>query len=60
MAEVRRLYVPCDDLDKQSYLREYISAAMVNDEKPKTYFERMTIIKKKTGGGGDLKIGPRD
>ena len=40
MAEVRRMYVPSDDLDKQSYLREYINAAMVLGEKPETYFER--------------------
>ena len=45
MAEVRRMYVPSDDLDKQSYLREYINAAMVLGEKPETYFERMAIIR---------------
>ena len=40
MAEVRRMYVPSDDLDKQSFLREYFNAAMVPGEKPETYFER--------------------
>ena len=40
MAEVRRMYVPSDDLDKQSFLREYFNAAMVPGEKPETYCER--------------------
>ena len=34
MAEIRRHYVPSDDLDKQAYLREYINAEMVEGEEP--------------------------
>ena len=33
MVEIRRQYVPSDDLDKQSHLREYISVAMIDGEK---------------------------
>ena len=45
MAEIRRHYVPSDDLDKQAYLREYINAEMVEREEPALYFERMSIIR---------------
>ena len=34
MAEVRRMYVPSDDLDKQAHLRDYLNAAMVDGEQP--------------------------
>ena len=47
MAEIRRHYVPSDDLDKQAYLREYINAEMVEGEEPALYFERMSIIREK-------------
>ena len=39
MAEIRRMYVPNDDLDNQAYLREYVNTAMVPGEKPERYFE---------------------
>ena len=55
MAEVRRMYVPSDDLDKQSYLREYINATMVDGEKPEMYSERMCIIKEKLAEVGISK-----
>ena len=38
MAEIRRHYVPSDDLDKQACLREYINAEMVEGEEPALYF----------------------
>ena len=47
MAEIRRHYVPGDDLDKQAYLREYIIAEMVEGEEPALYFERMNISRGK-------------
>ena len=34
MTEVRRMFVPSNDLDKQSYVREYMNATMVDSEKP--------------------------
>lgn len=34
MAEIRRHYVPSDDLDKQAYLRDYLNAAMVEGGEP--------------------------
>ena len=45
MAEVRRHYVPSDDLDKQAYQREYINAHMKEGGDPTLYFERMSIIR---------------
>ena len=59
MTEVRRMYVPSDDLDRQSHLREYINAAMVPGEKPETYFRANDDNQGKTGGRGDPQIGPR-
>ena len=56
MAEMRRVYVPSDDLHKQSYLREYINAAMVDGEKPEMYVERMCIIKEKLAEVGMSKL----
>ena len=55
MAEIRRMYVPNDDLDNQAYLREYVNTAMVPGEKPETYFERMTIITEKLAEVGTPK-----
>ena len=47
MAEVRRLYLPSDDLGKRSYLREYLNAAIIDGEKPEMCFERTIIIREK-------------
>ena len=47
MTEIRRHYVPSDDLVKQAYLREYINAEVVEGDEPALYFERMSTIREK-------------
>ena len=45
MAEVRRHYVPSDDLDKQANGKECINAHMKEGEEPTLFFERGSIIR---------------
>lgn len=49
MAEVCRMYVPHDDLNKKSYLRElliprWLTVTMVDSENPEIDFELVSVI----------------